>query len=114
MKFHALTKFIGGFHCKSSENPIYEFTGNAVNGNVEIKNNTTNKTISFKEIKNGEIITIDTKDEIITSSLGLKIFNRLTTSPNFIELKQGVHSFTITGNVSNFKIKYINKRKFGG
>lgn len=95
--------------------PIYEFKCSLPEGNIEIKNITTNELVKFKQLKLNEVITIDTENEIMSSDLGLKVFNRLDNCPpKFITLSNGKHTFTITGNVSNFKIKYKNARKFGG
>jgi len=95
--------------------PIYEIKCNKEEGAVEINNTTIGKSIKFTGLKLNEIITIDTLEKTIKSSQDLKTFYRITDGYlNFIRLKQGKHNFTITGDASNFKIKYKILRKFGG
>jgi len=105
------------FNNVSSSNflyPIYEIECNRAEGTVEIENTTIDKSIKFVGLKLNEVITIDTLEKTIKSSHDLNTFNRITSGClNFIKLKQGKHTFNISGDTNYFKIKFKELLKYG-
>lgn len=109
------------FNNVSSEDvmkPTYKFTCNSASGTIKLVDDfyptAIQNTMEFTGLLNGEIITIDTEHNIITSNLRTSGLLDLFTNPKFLRLKRGVHNFTITGNISKFELIYQNARVIGG
>jgi phage-related protein len=109
------------FNNVSSEDvmkPTYKFTCNLENGTIKLVDDfydtAIKNTIEFTGLLNGEVLTVDTEHNIITSNLRTSGLLDLFTSPKFLRLDRGTHNFTITGNISEFKIIYQNGRVIGG
>lgn len=79
---------------------------------IKITNTTTNEYMELDGLLDGEVITIDTEHEIISSDMRtsglLDLFNK-----NFMRLERGSHNFLIEGDILEFKILYQNCRKIG-
>jgi hypothetical protein len=105
----------------SSENtmkPTYEITCNASSGAISIVDDfystSIKNTMAFTELLSGEVLTIDTEHNIITSDSRDTGTLDLFTSPKFLRLDRGTHNFTVTGDISQLKITYTNARVIGG
>lgn len=114
------TPYIAKFVNISSEDimsPVYIIKCNSANGTIKIVNNQYEdvrlSTMEFTGLQNGEILTLDTEHGIITSNLRTNGLLDLFVYPNFMKLPRGVNEFTITGNISEFKLVYENGRKIG-
>lgn len=99
--------------------PTYIVTSNKQPGNIVIKNNTSNQDMKLNNLNNNEVITIDTRNETIESSLNLLRLKDFTTSDaalhkNFMNLQRGLNSITISGDIKELKIKYQNAYRYGG
>jgi len=98
--------------------PTYKFTCNSSGGTIKLVDDfyptAIENTMEFKGLLNGEVITIDTEHNIITSSLRTSGLLDLFVYPKFLRLKRGTHHFTITGNISQFQLLYQNARIIGG
>lgn len=67
-----------------------------INGNITIKNNSAYKTITINNCVTTEIITMDSKNDIIESSSGRILLD--DWNKNFLELKPNNNNITLTGN----------------
>lgn len=99
--------------------PTYIVTSNKQNGSIVIKNNTSNQDMKISNLNDNETVTINTRNEIIESSLNLLKLKDFTTSDptlfkNFMKLQRGLNNITISGDVKEFKIKYQNAYRYGG
>lgn len=68
------------------------------NGNISIKNNTTNVTLSINNCTSNEIINIDCKNNKQASSTGRILLD--SWNKNYLKLIKGVNNVTLTGNFS--------------
>lgn len=116
----ATTPYLAKFVNISSEDlmsPTYIIKCNSANGTIKIVNNqyadARLNTMEFMGLQNGEILSLDTEYGIITSNLRTNGLLDLFVYPNFMKLPRGANEFTITGNISEFKLVYENARKFG-
>jgi hypothetical protein len=73
------------------------------NGNISIKNNTTNKTMTFNNCLSTETIYVDCRNKMINSTSGRNLLNDFNKI--FLSFLQGSNSITLTGNF-NFKVEY--------
>jgi len=90
--------------------PILTITSTS-NGNINILNNTTNKTITFNGCTTNEIITLDSRNYKIKSSLNRVMLDHW--NKNVLELIEGVNSISLTGNFT-LKIQYRLPVRIGG
>lgn len=113
--------YVINFNNISSENnmkPIYKIKCNSSNGNIKITDNyyddVRQSTMEFNTLLNGEVLTIDTEHCIITSNLRTNGLLDLFKYINYMRLDKGLHTLTITGNISEFGMTYQNCRVIGG
>ena len=107
-------KFI--FYNESSEThlkPTYVVKCNKADGTILIKNNTTNTSLELKNLLLNEVITINTNDEIFTSSSGILVLNRITNIEQVVVAQEN-NEFEIIGDCSQFQMNYQIGKKFGG
>lgn len=91
--------------------PIIEITM-ASYGDVSIINkNNNNLETKLTSLTGGEVITMDSQHEILTSSLDLRRLSNFNKV--WFELVEGENNITVNGNVSKILIKYENNRKVG-
>ncbi len=94
--------------------PVLVFTGSASGESISIttqdSNNENSESMTLSPIVNGEVLTLDTRNEVITSSLSL---NRLSsvTNQDWFRLFPGINNITVTGAVLNLSITYQNARR---
>lgn len=107
------------FNNISSENllrPKYIIKMNASGGTAIITNlaftDVNQQKMEFTTLQANEIITIDTELGIVSSNLRTGVFS-LFSYPNFMRLPFGSHTFTVNGNVAEFKIVYSNTKRVG-
>lgn len=81
------------------------------NGNISIKNNTTNKTITINNCVTTETITLDSKNDIIESSNSRILIDKW--NKNFLELISGINNITLTGNFL-LQLEYRLPIRIGG
>lgn len=84
--------------------PTYIFKCNQENGNINLKNNTTNQIMYLSNLKINEIITIDSNLQELYSNQNYMVMERF--NKNFLKFKTGVNNLTLNGNVGLFEIKY--------
>lgn len=96
--------------------PKYVITMNATGGTATITNlvftDILQQKMEFTLLQANEIITIDTELCKVTSNLRTGVLANFTY-PNFMRLIKGSHTFTVDGNVTEFKIIYTNAKKVG-
>jgi phage-related protein len=81
-------------------------------GNISIKNNTTNQTININNCTVGEVVTLDSENNKIKSSIS----NRILISDwnkKFLTIMDGVNNFNLTGNFT-IKLEYRLPIRVGG
>jgi len=83
----------------------------SANGNISIKNNTTNKTMTINSCLSTETIYIDCRNEIIKSTSGRNLLDSF--NKYFLELAQGTNSLTLTG-AFTLKMEYRLPVRIGG
>jgi phage-related protein len=81
------------------------------NGDITVKNNTTNRTMSILNCVTTETIYIDCRNEIIKSSNGRNLLDDF--NKYFLELIQGNNSLTLTG-AFTMKMEYRLPVRIGG
>jgi hypothetical protein len=97
--------------------PIIEFKTMTNTYNFSLKNNSdidstgNARTFSFTNIQGNEIITVDNKNKIMTSSSGLYRLDNF--NKKFFRLKRGVNEITAIGSCEYMKITYQNFRRLG-
>lgn len=96
---------------ESTMKPIYEFTCNKNNGEITLKDTTTNEELKLINLQENEKIVVNSETLIVTSDKRLLILDNFNL--NFMRLTEGVHNFELNGDVSNFKMTYQNARKIG-
>lgn len=79
-----------------------------LNTGLEIKNNTTGETMLLEyDMTDGEVITIDTENAKVTSSINGNILYALSGSSTFFKLKQGKNEIEATNYNTSIPV-YIN------
>jgi hypothetical protein len=87
--------------------PRIEIQMNGVGSSVQIKNVTdNNRTMTISNLLAGELITIDNDLQIITSSSGDNILNKIASPIQFFRLLNGVNNIFILGNIIYVKVIY--------
>lgn len=81
------------------------------NGNIFIKNNTTNQTVTIKDCVTTEVITIDSNKDILESSNGRALLD--SWNKIFLELVSDVNNIELTGNFE-ITIQYRLPVRIGG
>lgn len=81
------------------------------NGNISIKNNTTNKTMTINNCLSTETIYVDCKNGMIKSTSGRNLLNDFNKT--YLSFKQGNNSITLTGNF-DVKMEYRFPVRIGG
>jgi phage-related protein len=81
------------------------------NGNISIKNNTTNQTITINNCVTTEVITLDSENEIAESSNGRILVNDWNLE--FLAMTKGANSITLTGSFSMI-MQYRIPLRIGG
>ncbi len=98
--------------------PIIEFktTVNTYNfsliNNSDIDENGKPREFKFTDIGGGEVIEVNNKDKLISSSTGL--FRLGKFNKKFFRFKPGVNEITAKGSCEYLKITYQNFRRLGG
>lgn len=90
--------------------PTFKFKCNLANGNISLKNNTTNEIMTLTDMNINETIVIDYKECQISSDVNALVLNKF--NKKFLTFKQGVNSLTLSGNVSNFEYSFQNAKVF--
>ena len=90
--------------------PIFKFKCNLANGNITLKNNSTNETMTLTGLTLNEVITIDYKERTISSNTNPLVLNKFNKV--FLNFKQGVNSLILSGNASEFEYNYQNAKVF--
>lgn len=91
--------------------PVIEFTM-ARNGDFSITNESTGKVTEFKNLIDGETVTLDNLYGFISSDTGLsrvKNFNKV-----FLKLIKDVNKLKCSPNASNLTIRFQNAKRIGG
>ena len=96
--------------------PKYIIKMNATGGTATITNliftDINQQEMEFTTLQPNEIITVDTELGIVSSDKRTGVF-KLFSYPNFMRLPYGENTFTVDGNVAEFKIVYRNCKKVG-
>lgn len=91
-------------------NPSFKFKCNLANGNISLKNNTTNEIMALTDLTLNEIVIIDYKERTISSDKNPLVLNKF--NKKFLSFKQGVNSLTLSGDVSSFEYNFQNAKVF--
>jgi len=83
--------------------PEFVFT-KAGDGDITITNNTNNQILTMTNLLDAEEIYIDNENEVIESNTQLYRYNNHNNV--FMYMNVGINKFEITGNLSNFKIRW--------
>jgi len=96
--------------------PKIEFTLSKSGTFFRIENLTTRKIFSMRNLQPNEKITVDNKNQIITSSTGLRRFSNLETGENkgFLSFAHGINKLDCHGLLSDFKMTYQFAVRLGG
>lgn len=77
-----------------------------------INEDDNNREFMFDDLNKSEIVTVDCRHQIITSSTGLRRSDRF--NKKFFRLVAGANNLKLTGEFEYLKITYRNARKVGG
>lgn len=108
--------------------PIIEFKLSSSGSNFAIDNKTTNRAFEMKDLEPEEVIKVDNKNQIITSSIGLNRFKNLSKGLivwdysldkeerycGYFYLTHGVNKLEVLGYFEYLKITYQNAVRLGG
>ena len=89
--------------------PTLKFYLSATSTGFTLVNTTLNETFSMSNLSNNEVITINCDLGIITSSLGLSRYSKL--SGGFFRLKPLINNISIGTNLTKFEMIYQNARR---
>lgn len=81
------------------------------NGNISIKNNTTNKTMTFNNCLSTETIYVDCRNKMINSTSNRNLLSDFNKT--YLSFLQGMNSITLTGNF-DLKMEYRLPVRIGG
>ena len=90
--------------------PIFKFKCSTANGNINLKNNSTNETMTLTGMNLNETITIDYSECQIHSDKNALVLSKF--NKKFLNFKQGVNSLTLSGDVGNFEYSFQNAKVF--